>query len=263
MSWISFEMLHLYAGSGTLADDIASGAARAKKWLTALQGVHEKDKFSKVVFVDDYSSSKHENPDRTKLNEDIVAAFEKEDVPPDFIVYESDVAESCDEFRKDSSPPPEEGEGSFGGRSTERYSNVDRSRIQSSRNQARPDPDERKDITMEVNLYHEMQGRDGKRVWTCPAVAAWWQLLRLGALKEYKNKPPGEGYVRQQNPKVPFAADRTFTLLPPSYLEVEHAVRLLLSNSGDLSLPIRKRVPPHKEYDNETWLNRVNYIFHD
>lgn len=96
-------------------------------------------------------------------------------------------------------------------------------------------------IFLDVELWDE---RDGRRIWSCPMLAAVWQLLRLGLLRdngrtvtqprpvprelpsEWSAMPP----VVQLNPKAsPFHGYRTLSLLDDRFLSVEHAVRVILN----------------------------------
>jgi hypothetical protein len=96
-------------------------------------------------------------------------------------------------------------------------------------------------IFLDVELWDE---REGKRIWSCPMLAAVWQLLRLGLLRdngrtvaqpeplpqtlprEWSAMPA----VAQINPKAtPFHGYRTLSLLEDRFLPVEHAVRVILN----------------------------------
>lgn len=95
-------------------------------------------------------------------------------------------------------------------------------------------------IFMDVQLWEDTpQGR----VWACPFLAAVWQLLRLGLLRNRGEVPmaprPWTGgfpsdwdalppLVRLNPAADPFAAYRTCTVLPSAFLPVEAAVRLIL-----------------------------------
>jgi hypothetical protein len=96
-------------------------------------------------------------------------------------------------------------------------------------------------IFLDVELWDE---RYGKRRWSCPMLAAVWQLLRLGLLRDHgrtviQPRPlpadlPGEWAamppVVQLNPKAaPFHGYRTLSLLDDRFLSIEHAVRVILN----------------------------------
>ncbi|MCL8017816.1 SCO2522 family protein [Streptomyces sp. AS02] len=96
-------------------------------------------------------------------------------------------------------------------------------------------------VFMDVELWSE---KDGRRLWSCPFLAAVWQLARLGLLR-HLGEPvlepkdwQGEDFphdwdrldplLRLTDTKVPFSAYRTCTLMPNRFLAVEDAVRLVL-----------------------------------
>jgi hypothetical protein len=99
----------------------------------------------------------------------------------------------------------------------------------------------RHSIFIDVELWSDSERR---RLWSCPFLAAVWQLLRLGALRD-KGKPvlvaepAPQSYPRDWDelPAIcqvdsrakPFSAYRTVSVLAPRYLPVEHAVRTILS----------------------------------
>lgn len=62
-------------------------------------------------------------------------------------------------------------------------------------------------------------------IWSCSMLAAWWQLLRLGA--PHIERSPLARLAPEGRP-VSLHARSTLTLLPARMLEVEHAVRTIL-----------------------------------
>ncbi|MGY3201580.1 SCO2522 family protein [Streptomyces sp. TE5632] len=100
----------------------------------------------------------------------------------------------------------------------------------------------RHSVFADVELWDE--GPDGHRTWSCPFLAAVWQLARLGLLRnegkavlvpqphtltdfpeEWDELPA----LVRLNPRAdPFAAYRTCSVLPHHFLAVEHAVRVIL-----------------------------------
>ncbi|PXX63272.1 hypothetical protein DFR70_106332 [Nocardia tenerifensis] len=93
-----------------------------------------------------------------------------------------------------------------------------------------------------VNGHNEIHTR-----WSCAFLAAVWQLLRLGMLRDdgaavvvpqpwhaddepptrWREIPP----VLQLNPDAaPFAAYQTLSMLPKRYVGIEHSVRLILDH---------------------------------
>jgi hypothetical protein len=100
----------------------------------------------------------------------------------------------------------------------------------------------RHSIFVDVELWDE---HDGDRTWSCPMLAAVWQLMRLGLLRDR-----GRAVVTPQDwtgPRFPdswddlpavirlrpkaaaFAAYTTLSVLSPRFLPVELAVRTILS----------------------------------
>jgi hypothetical protein len=104
----------------------------------------------------------------------------------------------------------------------------------------------RHSVFVDVQLWN---GDGDQRIWSCPYLAAVWQLLRLGLLRH-----EGEGLVKPaefapwaDNDEVPdewdrmpaivqlnpsakaFSAYRTFSVLASRFLPIELAVRVVLS----------------------------------
>lgn len=99
-------------------------------------------------------------------------------------------------------------------------------------------------VFMDVELWSE---KDGQRLWSCPFLAAVWQLARLGLLRhlgepvltprswnggdfpyEWDRLPP---LLRLNASAESFSAYRTCTLMPNRFLAVEDAVRLILDQT--------------------------------
>jgi hypothetical protein len=107
-------------------------------------------------------------------------------------------------------------------------------------------------IFLDIELWKETSERVNnkvvsRRTWSCPLLASIWHLLRLGMLR-YHGEPVAQPQQRpidddwpqhwgglpavtQLNPKAaPFAAFRSTSILPRSYLEIEHAVDVILNH---------------------------------
>ncbi|MFF2553654.1 SCO2522 family protein [Nocardia sp. NPDC058058] len=100
-------------------------------------------------------------------------------------------------------------------------------------------------IFIDVELWKDSV--DKPRRWSCPFLAAVWQLLRLGMLR-YEGAPVAEPQpwpdgrdwpatwqdlppvVRLEAGAAPFTAYRTMSMLPKRYLPIEHAVRVILDH---------------------------------
>lgn len=99
----------------------------------------------------------------------------------------------------------------------------------------------RHSIFIDVELWDD---KNGDRTWSCPFLAAVWQLLRLGMLRndgrpvvtprrcedEYPDDWDQLPAVTQLNPAAQaFSAYRTLNVLAARFLPIEHAVRTILS----------------------------------
>jgi hypothetical protein len=108
-------------------------------------------------------------------------------------------------------------------------------------------------IFVDVELYSMV---DGQRIWSCPFLAAVWQLLRLGMLRDVGRpvvtpRPPVDPLPRtwaelppvmQLNPGAEaFAAYRTQSVLAPRFHEIESAVRVILSQVA-VDAEIRRQI---------------------
>jgi len=102
-------------------------------------------------------------------------------------------------------------------------------------------------VFLDVEMWNTQIGEDGEEHtrWSCPFLAAIWQLLRLGMVRHegravVQPQPRGNEWpeswwempaVVQLNPKAaPFAAYRALSILPQNYLTIEHGVRTILEH---------------------------------
>jgi hypothetical protein len=97
-------------------------------------------------------------------------------------------------------------------------------------------------VFVDVELWHD---RADRRVYSCAFLAAIWQLLRLGLLRDkdssvvhpvsveagsFPRDWAALPAVTKLNPTAaPFCAYRTFSALPSRFLQVESAVRVILA----------------------------------
>ncbi|WP_031038130.1 SCO2522 family protein [Streptomyces sp. NRRL F-5650] len=101
----------------------------------------------------------------------------------------------------------------------------------------------RHSIFLDVELWSD--DADGLRTWSCPFLAAVWQLARLGLLRNEgeavlapQPHTAAAGFpdkwdelpslLRLNDRAAPFSAYRTCSVLPTRFLPVEHAVRVIL-----------------------------------
>jgi hypothetical protein len=135
----------------------------------------------------------------------------------------------------------------------------------------------RHSIFIDVELWDE---RDGQRTWSCPMLAAVWQLMRLGLLRDqgrpvvtvrdwtdpgfpddWNDLPP----VIRLRPKAPaFAAYTTLSVLSPRFLPVELAVRTILSQfacDSDVFAEATSRAARDAMQPPEELVDRIRYVF--
>jgi hypothetical protein len=112
----------------------------------------------------------------------------------------------------------------------------------------------RHSIFLDVELWDD--GPSG-RTWSCPFLAAVWQLLRLGMLR-YEGRRVGvpqalrDGFpsdwdrlpavVQLNDTAYPFSAYRTMSVLASRFLPIEHAVRTIVSQVAVDSAVARQAV---------------------
>ena len=131
-------------------------------------------------------------------------------------------------------------------------------------------------IFVDVELWDD---RNGSRTWSCPMLAAVWQLLRLGLLrdqgrtilqpqdqsdswpKDWDELPP----ITRLNPTATaFAAYTTVSALSPRFLQVELAVRTILSQfAGDSAVlgEARDRAERDGMRLPAELVDRIRYVF--
>lgn len=132
-------------------------------------------------------------------------------------------------------------------------------------------------IFVDVELWNE---QDGKRVWSCPFLAAVWQLLRLGLLRNLGEPVAVPRQVSlaelpatwaelpavsQLTPRpAPFSAYRTASVLGSRFLPVELAVRTILSQVH-VDPAAAQQVAQRSDAESVTLpaevVDRVSYVF--
>jgi hypothetical protein len=262
LAHVSVEVGHLYM------EDLSAGPAAVRRafataapWLrTALTpqavGCEKKSvRVSTCFLIDDYFS-RFSSP--ALVIPMVLAAAEREGVEIDYLARESACADANGVSPATltlgslvTEPVP----GTTGGRppvtETGWLTNGQRSPT-SARNEAMAKPvawqpplesaRRRHSIFVDVELWDE---RDGQRTWSCPMLAAVWQLLRMGLLRD-QGRPvvtPREwadpsfpdswddlpAVIRLKPKAAAFTAYTTLSVLSPRFLPVELAVRTILS----------------------------------
>lgn len=259
LAHVSLELGHLYmedfeGGPERLAEHFA----QVKPWAEALRAAAgagaRRPRVSTCFLIDDYFT-RFSSP--AELVPMVLTQAEKAGLSIDYLARESACAVAdgiataqAVEGRLVDSPPPgsdgsrpparetgwlTNGQRSPGTAAPEAMSHV--ARWQPARETAA----RRHSVFLDVELWDE---QDGVRTWSCPFLAAVWQLARLGLLRhlgepvlrprpwadepfprEWADLPP----LVQLNPAAaPFSAYRTCSVLPSRFVPVEHAVRVLL-----------------------------------
>jgi hypothetical protein len=135
----------------------------------------------------------------------------------------------------------------------------------------------RHSIFVDVELW---DGHDEQRTWSCPMLAAVWQLTRLGLLRDrgravlapadwtgtrfpdtWDALPP---VVRLRPGAAAFAAYTTLSVLSPRFLPVELAVRTILGQfacDGDILKDTARRATRDAMSLPDELVDRIRYVF--
>jgi hypothetical protein len=262
LSHVSIEIGHLYMEDLVGGEDaIQQAFAVAAPWVRAAQNPRaigcgkEMVRVSTCFLIDDYFS-RFSTP--AKVIPMVIAAAEREGLRIDYFARESASAQA------DGSSPAElmlgrlvtePVAGSTGGRPplTEtgwltnglRSPDTSRTEAMAKRKSWQPPLESarrRHSIFIDIELWDE---RDDTRTWSCAALAAVWQLIRLGLLRDrgrpvvmpqdwtdsrlpdsWDDMPP---IIRFRPGAAAFNAYTTLSVLSPRFLPVELAVRTILS----------------------------------
>ncbi|MGW7277745.1 SCO2522 family protein [Streptomyces sp. NPDC054844] len=137
----------------------------------------------------------------------------------------------------------------------------------------------RHSVFLDVELWSD--DADGHRTWSCPFLAAVWQLARLGLLRNegeavlVPQPPTAPGFpdswdelpslLRLNAAADPFAAYRTCSVLPTRFLPVEHAVRVILDqievDPGALE-QVAERSGRERTAVPDSVADRVSYVYY-
>jgi hypothetical protein len=260
LSHLSLELGHLYM------EDLAAGEAAIRKtfatvapWATAAQipraiGCDKRyARVSTCFLIDDYFSRFSSPADVIPM---VLSAAEGEGLQIDYLALESSCAGTPGDGpanlvlgRLVTEPVP----GTTGARppltesgwltNGQRSPSTSRGEAMAKRPVWQPPQESarrRHSIFVDVELWDE---HDGQRTWSCPMLAAVWQLLRLGLVRNqgrpvlmpqdwtgvwpdsWQEMPP---ITRLNRAAAPFAAYTTLSALSPRFLPIELAVRTIL-----------------------------------
>ena len=242
-----------------------------------------KKRVSTAVLIDDYFYRR--SSDAELLDRVVAAIMEysetaKNGIKLDYIAFEADLADSVRTLINLIAREPPAGAGSrsqaeleyddrwLGNGQAGRARTVKKTR-RLGRVEAPPheestaEPNRRQhSIAMDIEL---LSLRNGFELWSCPLLAAWWQLVRLGLLRDEHGEPtmPKRTIALGRDQNVPLHAKRTLTALVPEFLEVEAAVQTILRQtalSGDLRTQLKDS---RQEIEPRDHLKRISYVFVD
>jgi hypothetical protein len=262
LSHVSVEVGHLYmedlaAGESTVQRAFAAVApwVRTAKTPQAIGCEKKAARVSTCFLIDDYFS-RFSSP--ATVIPMVLAAAKREELEIDYLARESACAVAGSVSPASltlgslvTEPVP----GTTGGRppltetgwltNGQRSPSTARAEAMSRRTPWQPPRESarrRHSIFIDVELWDE---RDGHRTWSCPMLAAVWQLMRLGLLRDqgrpvvtpqdwtdprfpdsWDELPP---VIRLNSQAAAFAAYTTLSVLSPRFLPVELAVRTILS----------------------------------
>jgi hypothetical protein len=296
LSHVSVELGHLYmedlaGGPAAIRNTFASVApwVRAAETPRAIGCGKPSVRISTCFLIDDYFSRFSSPAEVIPL---VVAAAESEGLRIDYLARESACAQTRDSRPADlvlarlvTEPVP----GTTGSRppltetgwltNGQRSPNTSRGEAMAKRSPWQPPLESarrRHSIFVDVELWDE---RGGHRTWSCPMLAAVWQLIRLGLLRDHgrpvlmpqdwtgpfpdswDEMPP----IARLNPgATAFTAYTTLSALSPRFLPVELAVRTILSQfagEGSVLAEARTRaVRDGIQLPNEL-VDRIRYVF--
>lgn len=261
LSHVSVELGHLYMedladGQGAIRQTFASVVpwVRTAEIPQAIGCGKRPIRMSTCVLIDDYFS-RFSSP--AQVIPMVVSAAESAELRIDYLARESACAETRDTrpahlvFGRLVNEPVA---GTTGVRppltetgwltNGQRSPNTSRGEAMAKRSPWQPPQESarrRHSIFVDVELWDE---HDGHRTWSCPMLAAVWQLIRLGLLRDrgrpvltprdwtdpwperWDEMPP---ITRLNRGASAFAAYTTLSALSPRFLPVELAVRTILS----------------------------------
>ncbi|MEU6256380.1 SCO2522 family protein [Streptomyces sp. NPDC047043] len=261
LAHLSLELGHLYmedfeAGPERLGEHFAEVRIWADAARASVARRSKRPRVSTCFLIDDYFTRFSTPAELIPL---VLKEAEKAGLVIDYLARESacavadriELAESV-MHRLVESPPP----GSYGSRppvsltgwlaNGQRSPSMSRSALGEVKGWQPPSETAARNhsVFMDVELWSE---KDGRRLWSCPFLAAVWQLARLGLLR-HLGEPvlvprPWQGQdfpndwdrlaplLKLTDTKAPFSAYRTCTLMPNRFLAVEDAVRLILDQT--------------------------------
>ncbi|MCW5248994.1 MULTISPECIES: SCO2522 family protein [unclassified Streptomyces] len=139
----------------------------------------------------------------------------------------------------------------------------------------------RHSVFLDAELWSEDD--DGRRTWSCPFLAAVWQLARLGLLRHegeavlVPRPHTGDGFpadwdelpalVQLTERPAAFSAYRTCSVLPNRFLPVEHAVRVVLDQIEVDATALAQATGRSRQEERDAAVpdsvaDRISYVFY-
>jgi len=262
LSHVSIEIGHLYmeglaGGEGAIQSALAGAASwvRAAQTPRAIGCGRETARVSTCFLIDDYFSQFSSPAEVIPM---LLAAAEREGLRIDYLARESACAQTGGSSPADLTLGrlvTEPVVGTTGGRppltetgwltNGQRSPNTSRTEAMAKRKSWQPPRESarrRHSIFVDIELWDD---HDGYRTWSCAMLAAAWQLIRLGLLRDHGRPvlapqdwtdpqfpdswdamPP---ITRLNRGAAAFTAYTTLSVLSPRFLPIELAVRTILS----------------------------------
>lgn len=303
LSHLSIELGHLYREDFTAGLDLRKHFEQVAPWVNAgreayagshkgQQGRGTRTRVSTCFMVDDYSS-RFSSP--AQLVPEVVSAARAAGLEIDYLAREAGCANTGKvalaryveallvvdppPFTNGSRPPATERGWLCNGQRSPANDGDQRNEAMSPIRSWEPpvqNAARRHSIFLDVELWDE---NNGQRTWSCPFLAAVWQLLRLGMLRydgaavavaqawegEFPDDWDKLPVVTQLNPTAtPFSAYRTLSVLSTEFLPTEHAVRTILSQVSidrDVLSQVMTRSQKESVELPPELIDRIEYVF--
>jgi hypothetical protein len=296
LSHVSVELGHLYmedlvGGQAAIRSTFAAVApwVRAAETPRAIGCGKQSVRISTCFLIDDYFCPFSAPAEVIPM---VMSAAESEGLRIDYLARESACAQTRDSRPADlvlARLVTEPIAGTTGGRppltetgwltNGQRSPNTSRGEAMAKRSPWRPPRESarrRHSIFVDVELWDE---HDGDRTWSCPMLAAVWQLIRLGLLRDHgrpvlipqdlpgtlpdswDEMPP---ITRLNRGAAAFAAYTTLSALSPRFLPVELAVRTILGQfaaEGSVLAEARVRAARDGMQLPVELVDRIRYVF--
>ena len=254
------------------ADIAAKTAAGFIKHI--LSAAHDQQRtINTTILIDDYFSMGKLS--LASASELILGACQDHGIIVDHIVSESACAIGIETMFDLIIEQPRKGAGSRGGeisspaRAAGWLSNGDSMRLTYENSMGDPFARSQKEIVaaepryshalfLDVQLWLQEAGR---RLYSCAALAAWWQLMRLGVDEGDDGLPRLPDSIISRPEATPFFALNTLSVLSIDFLEIEHAVRTILSQVFIPESARKRWRRGPSEPSHQGHLERIAYIF--